>query len=256
VSSEAQAGGFRTELHGRCHEDLDRWQAQGLLFLTAAEEDFPINLRLSGRAPSFLFARGQLLEQDWRAVAVVGTRACSDDGRRRAARLGRELAEAGVTVVSGLALGIDTAAHLGALAAGGRTIAVVGTGLSHTYPPENRALQERIITSGGAVLSQFWPDFGGSQGGRSFLERNRTMADLTLATLVVEASHRSGARSQAAYCRKNGGRVLLLRSLAKSEEWARAMAATPGCSVVESTAEVLACLPTRKGRAAPTQLTL
>lgn len=217
---------------------LETWSEQGLRFLTLADADYPDNLRRSCSPAPFLFVRGELTHRDARAVSVIGTRACSRAGRRRALKLSRALAEAEVTVVSGLALGIDTAAHEGALAAGGRTVAVVGTGLNTVYPPENRALQERILESGGAIVSQFWPDFKGQKGGANFIARNQTMADLSLATVVVEASLRSGARSQAAYLQRTGGRLLLLRSLVESEEWARAAAGT----VVDEVADVLRML--------------
>lgn len=229
----------------QAQRQLDAWDAEGVKFLTPFDEEYPANLRDSKSPPPFVFVRGQLRPQDCQAVAVVGTRACSESGRRRALKLSRALVEAKVTVVSGLALGIDTAAHQGALAGQGRTLAVVGTGLYTVYPPENGRLQERILEQGGAIVSQFWPEFTGRKGGSNFIARNRTMADLSLATVVVEASFRSGARSQAAYVQKTGGRLFLLRSLVSSEKWAAEAAEKPGSRIVDTIEDVLRALPSR-----------
>src|SRR5207302_7426526 len=112
---------------------------------------YPANLRLVYDRPPFLFVRGELRDEDRRAIAVVGTRKASEQGLREADRLARGLAERGVTVLSGLALGIDTAAHRAALDAGGRTIAVVGNGIAaRVYPRENAKLADEIVTLGGA----------------------------------------------------------------------------------------------------------
>lgn len=124
--------------------------------MTVLDQEYPANLRLIPNLPPFLFYRGDLLDADALSVAVVGTRTASDDGLRRAARMSRLLAEHGVTVVSGLAKGIDMAAHEAARSSGGRTIAVLGTGITMCYPEQNRDLAEKI-TSGGALASQFWP---------------------------------------------------------------------------------------------------
>jgi DNA processing protein len=122
------------------------------------DEDYPINLRLVYNRPPFLFVRGDLRSDDDRAVAVVGTRQASDHGREQAARLAGDLAGHGVTVLSGLALGIDAAAHAATLDVGGRTVAVMGTGIQRVYPRENRDLAARIVDAGGALVAQFWPD--------------------------------------------------------------------------------------------------
>ena len=226
----------------QAERQLQQWSASGLHFLSTLDADYPANLRRRSSAPPFLFVRGELLPDDWRALAVIGTRACTEAGRRRALKLARALAGEGVTVVSGLALGIDTAAHEGALAANGRTVAVVGTGLDTVYPAENRGLHDAILEKGGAIVSQFWPDFRGRAGGANFIARNRTMADLSLATVIIEASFRSGARSQAVHVQKSGGMLFLLRSLVQAEEWAGEMAEKPGCHVVDGVEDVLSRL--------------
>lgn len=220
-------------------QQIAAWAGEGMRFATPGSPHYPRRLLRCPSPPPFLFFRGEVRAEDERAVAIIGTRECTVGGARRAERLARELAEAGVTVVSGLALGIDTAAHCGALlATSGRTVAVVGTGLDTIYPAENRELHERICRNG-AVLSQFMPGFRGQRGGANFLARNRTMADFAQATVVVEASLKSGARSQAVYAQKRGGPLLLLRSLVETEGWAAEMAELPGCFVVSSLEDVL-----------------
>jgi DNA processing protein len=141
-------------------------------------------------APAVLFVRGELLPSDAMAVAIVGTRHATTYGLKQAEHFGYSLAKAGVTVVSGLARGIDAAAHQGALDGGGRTIAVLGNGLAQTYPREHGGLAD-AIAAGGAVLSEFAPD--ARPRGGMFPQRNRLISGLSLATLVVEAPDRSGA---------------------------------------------------------------
>jgi DNA processing protein len=136
--------------------------------------------------------------------------------------MARGLSDAGVVVVSGLARGIDTAAHTAAVDRERRTVAVVGTGIAAaTYPPENAGLAERIISGGGAVISQFWPTDPPDRW--RFPARNITMSGLTQGTVVVEASSTSGAKMQAQSARKHAKTVFLLRSLAAAQPWARAM---------------------------------
>ena len=141
-------------------------------------------------APPILFSRGSLLPEDDMAVAIVGTRHATPYGLKQAERMGYSLARAGVTVVSGLARGIDAAAHEGALSGGGRTIAVLGGGLAQMYPPEHEGLANAIAADG-AVLSEHSP-MTKTRGGL-FPQRNRIVAGLALATLVIEAPDRSGS---------------------------------------------------------------
>jgi DNA protecting protein DprA len=124
--------------------------------VSVLDDEYPRNLRRIYNRPPFLFVRGALDNTDERSVAVVGTRRASPDGLSQAAHLAGELARRGVTVVSGLARGIDTAAHTAALDAGGRTLAVMGTGIDRVYPAENAELAQRIPEQG-ALVSQFWP---------------------------------------------------------------------------------------------------
>ena len=157
--------------------------------VSPGDDGYPLHLRSLSDSPP-LYVRGALLREDALAVAIVGSRRASPYGLGVAEDLARDLAARGVTIVSGLARGIDTAAHRGALAAGGRTLAVLGCGLDRAYPPENRALAGEIAARG-AVLSQFPP--GTPPLARHFPARNRIIAGLTLGTVVVEAAESSGA---------------------------------------------------------------
>jgi len=141
-------------------------------------------------SPPELDVRGTLEPGDALAIAIVGSRQATAYGVEVAETLAADLAARGVTIVSGLARGIDTAAHRGALAAGGRTLAVLGHGIAHVYPPENRGLAEAIVEHG-ALLSQFPPTIGPLA--YQFPVRNRTLAGLALGVVVVEAAERSGA---------------------------------------------------------------
>jgi DNA processing protein len=158
--------------------------------ISLGDTAYPANLREIQTPPGRLYVRGALAEDDALAVAIVGARAATPYGVAVAERLAADLAARGVTVVSGLARGIDSAAHRGALRAGGRTIAVLGSGVDVIYPPENRRLAKDIETSG-ALVSQFAPGTRPLAG--YFPARNRVIAGLSLGVVVVEAAEKSGS---------------------------------------------------------------
>ena len=214
--------------------DVDRWFKQGIRLLTVLDADYPENLRAVHDRPPLIFVAGRLAPTDARSVAVVGARRATPTGLARARAIARHLAGRGYAVASGLAAGIDTAAHTAALSSGGRTIAVIGTGLHRCYPPENAALQRRIAAEC-AVVSQFWPDAPPTR--RTFPMRNATMSGLALATVIVEAAQTSGSRMQARLALEHGRPVFLLDSLL-DQEWARAYARRPGTQVVGSPEEI------------------
>lgn len=227
------------------HEQLDGvaaeiagWENQGMRVVTVLDPCYPDNLSAVHDRPPLIFVAGTLQPGDARSLAVVGTRSASARGAEAARAIAQDLVAAGYTVASGLARGIDTAAHTGALESNGRTLAVIGTGLTRTYPPENAALQRRIAAEC-AVISQFWPDAPPSR--RTFPMRNAVMSGLTLATVVVEASHTSGSRMQARLALAHGRPVFLLRSLL-DQAWARELAAKPGTHVFRSPAEITAVI--------------
>ena len=154
------------------------------------DEAYPPSLKEIDDPPGLLFLRGSLRPEDRLAVAIVGTRHATHYGLRQAERLAAGLARAGVTVVSGLARGIDAAAHRGALAAGGRTLAVLGSGVLNIYPPEHDMLAEELLQQG-ALISESPPQAAPRTG--SFPQRNRIISGLALGTVIVEAGLRSGA---------------------------------------------------------------
>jgi DNA processing protein len=155
------------------------------------DADYPPNLRQIADPPPYLVARGLLEPVDTACVAVVGARAASEAGLRMAQRLGFELAAHGFVVVSGLARGIDGAAHRGALEAGGRTVAVLGCGIDVAYPPEHRGLADAIVEHHGAVLSEL--PLGTAPLPENFPSRNRILSGLSLGVVVVEAAEKSGS---------------------------------------------------------------
>ena len=206
---------------------IARWADQGWRLLTILDDGYPARLRGIHQAPPVLFARGTLARDDL-AVSVVGSRKASSRGLDIAAGVATELTARGVTVLGGLAAGIDTAAHRAALAAGGRTVGVIGTGIDRAYPAENGALQEEIATRG-LVLSQFWP--GAPPQRHNFLMRNATMSGYGLATVVIEAGEQSGSRAQARIAVEHGRPVILTSLVAERNDWARALVGRPGVHV-------------------------
>ena len=199
---------------------VDDWLERGIDVRSVLDPCYPHNLHSIFDRPPIVFLQGSWREQmDSRSIAIVGTRNATDAGLKRATLLASELAEAGFTINSGLAAGIDTAVHTSTLEAGGRTVAVMGTGLDHCYPSVNRKLATRIVDAGGALLSQFFPHQTPRRW--TFPMRNVVMSGLSLTTVVVEASKTSGARMQARVAMQHGRAVFLLKSLVESYEWAR-----------------------------------
>lgn len=206
-------------LHREAEEIVHGALADGMQLTTVLDDDYPLNLRTIFNAPPFLFYRGELrADDDARSVAVVGTRQASLEGLRRATKMAGLLAQHGVTVLSGLAIGIDTAAHEAALKAGARTVAVLGSGLRRIYPRANEQLAEQVARSG-ALVSQFWPDQAPTT--YSFPRRNVTMSGMGQGTVVIEASATSGAKLQARLALEHGKKVFLLRNLVTHQEWAQ-----------------------------------
>lgn len=203
----------------RVRREMDLASDVNARLITVLDDDYPPNLRLISNLPPFLFMRGRALTPDDNlSVAVVGTRKPSPEGRSAAAHLASALADHSVTVVSGLAAGIDAEAHRAALDAGGRTIAVIGTGITRTYPKENAELQAEIIERG-TVVSQFWPSTSPARW--TFPRRNVVMSGIAQGTAVIQASSTSGAKMQARLALEHGKRVFLHRELVTPQKWAQ-----------------------------------
>jgi DNA processing protein len=207
--------------------DVNAWARAGHPMVSILGRDYPARLREIHQAPPFLFVAGRLLADD-PAIAVVGSRKASPRGLAVATAVADSLARRGVTVLSGLAAGIDTAAHTAALAAGGRTVAVIGTGITQQYPAANRDLQHRVMRDG-LVLSQFWPDAPPQP--HNFLMRNAVMSGYGRATVVIEASETSGARVQARLAVEHGRPVILTDAVVAANAWAQALIERPGVHV-------------------------
>lgn len=216
-------------------EDMRSWATQGYRLLSILDRDYPVWLRGVPQAPPVIFTLGTVIADDT-AVSVVGSREASPAGLAMAADIARALTARKLTVISGLARGIDTAAHQATLDAGGRTVAVIATGISRVYPAENRALY-RDIAEHGLVLSQFWPDAPPQK--HTFLMRNATMSGYGLATVVVEAGENSGARAQARMAVEHGRQVILTDRVVAGNEWAQKLIGRPGVHVAGSVAAVL-----------------
>jgi DNA processing protein len=172
--------------------------------ITIEDENYPASLKAIYDPPPMLYVKGELLSTDSRAISVVGTRNATNYGKMVAEQLSNQLASRGITIVSGMAHGIDTAAHSGALSASGRTIAVMGSGLDVIYPTENSGLFEKIIGSGAAISELPM----GTQPHRGmFPRRNRLISGISLGTLIVEASKQSGAIITADFALEQGREV-------------------------------------------------
>lgn len=214
------------------------WSERRIEIVSVLDPRYPRNLLQMSDRPPLLFVAGSLSDADERAVAVIGTRQPTARGRQIAKSVSHRLADAGIPVVSGLAAGIDTAAHQAALERGGRTIAVIGSGLDHAYPRENTGLQRQLARDG-AVISQFWPESRPSR--RTFPLRNALMAGLTTASVIVEANAMSGTRilARAAVSLR---RVVVLLDTLLEQPWAQELAGQPGVQVAESAAEATALI--------------
>lgn len=200
IIKELLSGAWR-EAAGR---EAERAQDAGVAVVTLDDPAYPENLRAAQDPPPFLYVKGALLPRDSAAVAIVGTRNPTHYGKTVTHRMAQDLAAAGVTVVSGMARGIDTQAHRGALAARGRTIAVLGSGIDVPYPPENRGLMEEIAGSGAVVTEN---PFGTQPEAGYFPARNRIISGLSRGTVIVEAAADSGSLITAEYTLKQGRKL-------------------------------------------------
>ncbi|GEM_PF-228205 len=220
--------GLVDALVDEAHRLLDSLAMTGIDVRTIFDATYPPQLRDIRELPPVLFTQGRTRE-DARAIAVIGTRQPTDRGADIARRVATMLCTEEINVVSGLAAGIDTAAHEATLAAGGRAVAVIGTGITRYFPAENRLLQRRIATDG-LVISQFWPDAPPHKD--HFPMRNAVMSGYAAATVVIEAGERSGARIQTRLALQQGRHVVLLRGLL-ANEWARKLVDRPGVAIVD-----------------------
>jgi len=199
--------GLRNAPLDQLDDELCDLRSEGIRLLTWDSDDYPANLRRADDAPPLLFLMGTIDAADDRAIAVIGSREASEESCESARRLAREFAGRGFTIISGLALGVDAAAHEGALDASGRTLAVLGSGIRHIHPRSNQPIAERIIESGG-LLSELHPNTPAQ--GRNLMARDRIVSGLSLGVIVVEAGLKSGSLDTASKARKQGRLVMAI----------------------------------------------
>ncbi|MEN6371120.1 MAG: DNA-processing protein DprA [Armatimonadota bacterium] len=186
---------------------LDTLQEKNIRLISFQDKDYPANLQQIIDPPVVLFVRGELKEPDKFAIAIVGSRRASIYGRSMAERIAKDLSNRGLTVISGGARGIDAMAHKGSLAAGGRTVAVLGCGIDICYPTEHKELFDRVAENG-AVVSEFSP--GTPPEGWRFPARNRIISGLSIGLLVIQAPASSGALITARYAQEQGRDIFVL----------------------------------------------
>ncbi|MGB9597116.1 MAG: DNA-processing protein DprA [Candidatus Poribacteria bacterium] len=222
-------------------EELRLIEKYNCKIITIEDQTYPQSLKAIHDPPPLLYVKGELTDSDSNSIAIVGTRNATPYGKMAAEKISSQLASRGITIVSGLAQGIDTYAHKGALSVGGRTIAVLGNGLDIIYPSENAKLFEEIVNSG-AVISELPM---GTQPRRAiFPQRNRIISGISLGTLVIEASKQSGALITADLALEQGREVFAVPGQIFSEEskgtnWL----IKQGAKLVESVEDILEELP-------------
>ena len=211
-------------------------QSPDVDMITVENPRYPSALRAAYGRPPFVFVKGQLDAQDSKAMAIVGSREASPESLAATREIAHEVASSGVTVISGLAPGIDSAAHLAAIEANGRTIAVVASGIDQVDTPTANRLTGRVLKSG-AILSQFRP---GSPPARSaYLQRNAVISGLSAVSLIMQASERSGTRNEADHALQQGRRVLLWGPSLRHLKWAQLYALNTEVRIVSTVDEVL-----------------
>ncbi|KQY02944.1 DNA transporter [Mycobacterium sp. Root135] len=215
--------------------DIEQWDARGWRTLTVLDEDYPDRVCAARRPPALLMAEGTLADDDY-AVAIVGSRKAAPAALDFARNVARGLVEHEVTVVSGLAAGIDTAAMTAALDLGGRVVGVIGTGLDIAYPVPNAELQATVAERG-LLLTQFLPGFRGSKW--AFPARNKTMSAYSGVTVIAAATENSGTRHQALEAVSHGRRLVLHRDVAEGTTWGRELRDRPDVFIAGTADEAI-----------------
>ncbi len=224
-------------LENEIEKELSLIKEIGGRIVTLGDDSYPRRLRDIYDPPALLYVRGELKKEDELAVSIVGSRRTSPYGRWITERMGQELAQNGVTVVSGMARGIDSVAHLGAIAGGGRTVAVLGCGVDVVYPPENRNLMAKIIDHG-AVISEF--SMSSPPEGGHFPKRNRIISGLSRGVVVVQANEKSGSLITAGYALEQGREVFAVPGNVGAEgSRGTNRLIREGAKMVESSADIL-----------------
>ena len=229
----------------QAHEEAEtlvrNWEKQGLDMVSVLDERYPLSLREVVDMPPFLFSKGRFLspnQQDM-GVSVVGSRNAGSEALHFASDVATMLVSKGLTVIAGLALGVDAEAHRRALEEHGRTVAFIGTGIGKYYPAKNRELQE-LIERKGQVFSQFWPWQGPTKW--TFPARNATMSGYGIATVIVEAHEYSGTRVQARQAQHHGRPVIIRDAVVDHTQWGERLAHKPNVYVVSNVDDVASAI--------------
>ncbi len=226
--------------------EMERAASAAVAIITADDPAFPEPLKNTPDPPLFLYIRGSLLPQDVNAVALVGTRTPTHYGLTVTQQMAYDLASQGITVVSGMARGIDTQAHKGALAAKGRTIAVLGCGIDAAYPPENKGLMEQIARSGAVITEN---PFGTKPESGYFPARNRIISGLSAGTVIIEAAEDSGSLITADYTLKQERKLFAVPgNISSPSSRGTNSLIKQGARLVERAEDVLQGLDLNKGR--------
>lgn len=213
-----------------------------MIKITIESEKYPKQLRKIKNPPKQLYFKGNIELLNENMIAIIGSRNCSERGGNLAEKFAAELFDQGLTIVSGMAKGIDTAAHKGTLKAKGKTIAVLGSGFNHIFPEENRELYHDIIKEGGLVISEYPPDIKPSP--EKFLERNRIISGLSIGILVVEAAYRSGTSVTARIAKEEKRKVFVLpHEIEDSHGKGTNQLIRKGAILITSTKEIIEEIP-------------
>lgn len=176
--------------------------------ISIKDNDYPEILKNIPNPPKQLYVLGNEKILNEKSIAIIGSRVCTDEGAKIAEKFAKELSKNGICIVSGMALGIDTAAHIGALKAGGKTIAVLGGGFKHIFPKENEKLFKSIIENGGAIICEY--DENTKPEARRFAQRNRIVSGISMGVLIIEAKHRSGTSITANFAKSQGKTIFCI----------------------------------------------
>lgn len=224
--------------------ELKECEKLGVDIISCLDEDYPEELKNIPNPPILLYVGGEFLN-DKIKISIVGTRHPTDYGIRHASKISFELASYGIGIVSGLARGIDTIVHNSALKAGGYTVAVIGSGMKNVYPPENKELVKRIISNGGAVITEY--PFSMPPLKFNFPRRNRIIAALSFATLVIEGDYNSGAMITARYALEQGKEVMALPgSVDEKKSNGPNKLIKDGAHLIRNSKDVIELIPTSK----------
>lgn len=208
------------------------------MLITMENDYYPKMLKNIKKPPKKLYILGDEKILNEKSVAIIGSRVCTPEGAKIAESFAKELSKSGICIISGMAKGIDTAAHIGALKAGGKTVAVLGGGFNHIFPRENKKLFSNIIENGGAVVSEYGENV--KPESKRFIERNRIVSGLSMGVLIVEAKHRSGTAITARFAMAQGRKIFCIpHSLEQKEGIGTNRQIKKGAKLVTSPQEII-----------------